>query len=703
MSPLRVTLSGALIQLALASVAVAADTAFFAPATPERPVTESLHGVTLTDRYRWLEDGKNAEVQSWTRAQHAATVGYLDRAAPPIPGMKDELTRYFDRNRTDAPFFKYGREFFRRVLKGEPQAKLYTRFDGKEVLLFDPVAVDPTGKTRLGSIVPNRDGSKLAVGIYSGGSEIQDVRITNSRTGAAIGPLIKGVSGFHWARDERFAYFTPRTAESDAKQEPHRCVRHRLGGDRKDDEVLVQMQDAKNFCSVYEPEEAEVTVFETGDFWSNTIRIRPIGSRAEPKTIFSSNKHRAEANFRPDRIYFRTNQDAPNWKVMAASYAKPEAAYWTTLIPEQSAVLDDVTVTNDWIVVQDREDVLSRLSVYDKEGKRIRELLLPVFGNVTESAYDFATDTIYATLASHTAPYKVYSLGSKALDWNLVWQDDPPLDLSQIVAERVYVLARDGTKIPVFIARRKDSRLDGANPTLLNGYGGFNIPVAPFYLGSYSSFINRGGILVDAGIRGGSEYGERWHEQAMFGRKQTTFDDMIAVAEWLIAQKYTQPAKLAVSGGSNGGLTVGAVITQRPDLFHAAICQVPLLDMVRFHKFLIARYWIAEYGDPDQADAFRWILRYSPYQNVRQGVNLPETLVVAGEFDSRVDPLHAKKFAALVQNNPGQVAPFLLYMDFDSGHGSGKTNQQRVIDRDYELRFLMNALGMNAPAATSGK
>ncbi len=276
-----------------------------------------------------------------------------------------------------------------------------------------------------------------------------------------------------------------------------------------------------------------------------------------------------------------------------------------------------------------------------------------MFGNVTESSYDYGTDTIYATLASHTAPYKEYSLGGKALDWTLVWQDDPPLDLSQIVAERVYVPAKDGAKIPVFIARRKDSKLDGANPTLLNGYGGFNIPVAPFYLGSYSSFINRGGILVDAGIRGGSEYGERWHEQAMFGRKQATFDDMIAVAEWLIAQKYTQPSKLAISGGSNGGLTVGAAITQRPDLFRAAICQVPLLDMVRFHKFLIARYWIAEYGDPDQSDAFRWILRYSPYQNVRQGVNLPETLVVAGEFDSRVDPLHAKKFAALVQNNPG--------------------------------------------------
>ena len=255
----------------------------------------------------------------------------------------------------------------------------------------------------------------------------------------------------------------------------------------------------------------------------------------------------------------------------------------------------------------------------------------------------------------------------------------------------------------MFIVHRKDLKQDGANPTLLAGYGGFNIAVEPYYMGGWYPFISRGGVFVDAGVRGGSEYGETWHEQAMFARKQNTFDDMVAVAEWLIAEKYTQPAKLAVEGGSNGGLTVGALLTQRPDLFRAAICQVPLLDMVRYHKFLIARYWIAEYGDPDRAADFRWILRYSPYQNVRAGVNMPETLVVAGEYDSRVDPLHAKKFVAEVQNNPGQVSPFLLYMDFDSGHGTGKTTQQRVVDRDYELRFVMNALGMGGGAAPAAK
>jgi prolyl oligopeptidase len=686
----------AVLAAAMTPPGFAAEPTFFPPRTPAKPVVETMAGVTLTDRYRWLENGKDPEVSSWTRAQHAATLAYLDRSAPPVPGMSDELARYFDRDRTDAPFFKHGREFFQRTGKGDPQARLYTRLDGNDVLLFDPVAFDPSGKTKLGDIVPNRDASKLAIGIYAKGSEIQDFHIIDSRTGARVGPPLTGIRSFAWARDERFAFISPRTAESDAKQEPHRCYRHRLGGDRKDDRLLIAMQDAKNWCHVYEPEEADYTVFETGDFWSNTIRIRPLDSNAEPRTIYSSDKFQAEADFRKDRLYVRTNFDAPNWKLMSASYDNPEFRDWATLIPEQKTVLDDVTVTSEWIVVQDREDVLTRLSVYDKAGKRLRELALPEFGNVSGSAYDRDTDRMYATLASHTAPYKVFALDGKSLAWRLVWQDDPPLDMSQIVAKRVYATAKDGARIPVFVAHRKDLKQDGANPTLLYGYGGFNHAIAPFYLGSYSAFVNRGGVFVDAGIRGGSEYGETWHRQGMLANKQATFDDMIAVAEWLVEQKYTSPARLAVAGGSNGGLTVGAVITQRPDLFRAAICQVPLLDMVRFQKFLIARYWIAEYGDPEKAEDFRWILRYSPYQNVRMGVNLPETLVVAGEYDSRVDPMHAKKFVAAVQSNPGQVSPFLLYMDFDSGHGTGKTNQQRIIDRDYELRFLMNALGFGS-------
>jgi len=683
---------GLLAMFAMVTSVATAAPAFFPPETPARPVIDVLHGTTLTDRYRWLENGKDPEVSAWTRAQHAATVQFLDANAPPVPGMKDELTRYFDRDKTDPPLFKNSREFFQRTRRGEPQAKLYTRVAGRETLLFDPVALDPSGKTRIGAVVPNRDATRLAVGVYAQGSERKDFRIIDSTTGAQIGPVITGLDSFSFARDARYAFITPRTAESDANQEPMRCLKHRLGGNRSDDVLLLAVSDAKNYCAVYEPEEADVTVFETGDFWSNTVRIRPLGSNAEPRTIYSSDKFRVDATFKHDRMYFRTNDDAPNWKVMTASYAKPEFRDWTPLINEQPAVLTDATVTSTYVVATMRDDVLSKLVVHDMAGKALRELALPEFGNVSGVAYDFDADRGYATVASFTTPSKVYGFDGRTLEWKLAWADDPPLDLSQIEAKRVYVPARDGSKIPVFIADRKDLRRDGANPTLLHVYGGFNNAVEPFYLGSYSAFVNRGGVFVDAGVRGGSEYGEKWHQQAMLAQKQATFDDTIAVAEWLIAEKYTAAAKLAVEGGSNGGLTVGAVITQRPDLFRAAICQVPLLDMVRYHKFLIARYWIPEYGDPDRDADFRWILRYSPYKNVRSGVNLPETLVVAGEYDSRVDPLHAKKFVAEVQNNPGQVAPFLLYMDFDSGHGIGKSQQQRVVDRDYELRFLMGAL-----------
>ena len=240
-------------------LAQAQTPAFFPPETPAKPVVDTLFGVTLTDRYRWLENGKDPAVEAWTRAQHAATVTYLDRAAPPVAGLKEELTRYFDRDKTDAPFFKNGREFFQRTKKGDPQARLYTRFEGREILLFDPIALDPSGKTKLGDVVPNRDASKLAVGVFAKGSEIEDFHIIDSRTGAATGPIVTGLRSFAWARDERFAFVSPRTAESDAKQEPHRCYRHRLGGNRADDELLIAMQDAKNWCSVYEPEEADVT------------------------------------------------------------------------------------------------------------------------------------------------------------------------------------------------------------------------------------------------------------------------------------------------------------------------------------------------------------------------------------------------------------------------------------------------------------
>ena len=684
----------AAVPLILMATLAMGATGLSPPPTPARPVVEDVHGVRLTDPYRWLENGKDPEVEAWTHAQHQATLAWLDANAPPVAGLHDELVAYFDRDITQPPFFKKGREFFYRTRKGEAQAKVYTRLEGKEILLFDPLALDSSGKTSVGAFVPNRDGSRAAVATYSRGSEITDYRVIDTRTGEQVGPLMPGIGEFHWARDERYAYVSPRTRESIDRQEPQRCYRHKLGDDPKNDELLIAMTDAKDWCSVYEPEEADVTVFESGDFYSNTIRIRPLASSVEPRTIYSSKEFRAGALFRQDRMYFLTNDHAPNFKLMAASYAEPDFARWQVLWPEQDTVLDGVEVTRDWVLIRDKKDVLTRVWVHDHSGKRIRELALPELGNVTGSAYDIDADVIYATVSTFTAPGKLYAIDGRTLDWSLLWQDTPPLDTSQIESKLVFYPAKDGTRIPMFLSYRKGMKQDGSNPVFLHGYGGFNIGIAPDYVRSWATFINRGGILADAGIRGGDEYGERWHEAAKFGNKQNTFDDFAAAAEWLAGEKYTTRAKLVIGGGSNGGLLIGAMITQRPDLFTAAVCQVPLLDMVRFQKFLIARYWIAEYGDPDKPDDFAYLLRYSPYHNVRDGVNLPITLVTAGEYDSRVDPAHAKKFVARVQNHPGQVEPFLLYMDFDSGHGYGKAKEQVIRDREDELRFIFSRLAI---------
>jgi len=679
--------------LAFAVTAFASDR-FSPPPTPAKPVVETLHGVTLTDPYRWLENAKDPDVERWSRAQHEATLAWLAKNAPAIPGLRDELTRLIDRDVTRAPFFKRGREFFLRTRKGEAQPKLLTRLPGDERLLFDPLALDPSGRTTLGAVVPSRDGSKAAVATYARGSELTDYRIIDTLTGRQIGPVISGVRWFRWARDERFAYISPRTAESDARQEPMRCLRHRLGADRSTDELVIAVKDAKESCSVYEPDEADVTVIETGDFWSNTVRIRALGTGGEPRTIWSSSTSRAHFTFRTDRFYVRTNDGAPNWKLMVGDWQRPEARDWKPLVAEQDTVLEDFDVTSDHVLVLDKKDVLSRLFVHDLAGKRLRELALPVLGNVGSLSYDIDANRVYAGIVSFTSPGRLYAIDGRTLDWRLLWEDDPPLDTSRIVATRVFVPAKDGARIPAFVLHRDDVAPGADHPTLLHGYGGFNIGIAPFYVGTIAAFINRGGVFVEAGIRGGDEYGERWHRQGMLKAKQASFDDFVAVAEWLIAERYTTPSRLAIQGGSNGGLLVGAMLTQRPDLFAAALCQVPLLDMLRYHRFLIARFWIPEYGDPDSEADFRTLLAYSPYHRLRPGVNLPPTLVTAGEYDSRVDPMHAKKFVAAVQNGIGQRSPFLLYMDFDAGHGGGKPRQKVIDDRELELRFLMHALGM---------
>ncbi len=668
---------------------------FNPPKTEKAPIVDDMHGFKITDNYQWLEDKTDQKVVDWTRSQHDYTMSYLDGVSQKIAGLRDEIAAYIDRDITGPIFLQGDRQFFYVKKKGEQQYKLYTRMDGKDKLIFDPTAIDTSGLSAISGVNFTKEGDRVAVGVQNKGAEISTYRIVDTRTGKIIGPPIEGLRGFTWTKDEKHAYITVGTKEMLEKQIPLKTYLHAIGTDRKDDKFLFAPKDAKDFMYIYDARESDVSFISEGDFYSNTLKMRKVGTDDEPITVYSSEKNRASAYALKDKIYFMTNDNAPNFKLMVADKDNPTFENWKTLVPESETVMENYIITSDYLIVQDKKDVVSRLRAYDHDGKFIRDIELPEVGNVGSISFHRKSNTAYVNLSTFTAPSKIYTLDGKSLEWKLYFEREVPMDTKDIEASIKFYESKDGTRVPIFVMHKKGVELDGSNPALLYGYGGFNIGMSPSFVGLSATFINRGGVYAIACIRGGDEYGEKWHEDGMLENKQNCFDDFIAAAEYLIAEGYTNNERMAIRGGSNGGLLVGAVITQRPDLFKAAICAVPLLDMVRYHKFLIARYWIPEYGDPDKKEDFQNILTYSPYHNIRQGLNLPTTMVIAGENDTRVDPLHAKKFVAALQNNPGQINPILLYMDYDSGHGSGKSTEQTIHDLEVQYGFIMNQLGMN--------
>lgn len=666
------------------------------PTTPQKPVADTVHGVVITDPYRWLEDKKAPEVVEWTRRQHDHTLGYI-ATLPALDDVRAEVVAFIDRDITGPPSLRANRQFFSRKKRGEDQYKLYTRLDdGKEVLLFDPLKLDPSGKSSITGAAYTKDAGRVAIGLQNKGAEISDYYIIDTRTGKQIGEPVRGLRSFAWARDEKSAYIVPATMEMLSSQTPLATYRHVLGTDRSKDVFMISPGDAKNIAGVWDATDAEVTFYSFGDFYSNTLQVVRPGKDKEPLTIYSSTTSKATPYAEGDALYVLTNDGAPMFTLKKGSLASPDSKNWKTLIPERpDVVIENFDITADGtLVLQVKRDVLSSLELYTPAGELQGTLELPEPGDVARISYHKESNSLFVSLTSFTQPPSVWRYTMANKKWTLHYRNDSTYDTDSLTWKQVFVTSKDGTRVPVFLVHRKDVVLDGNNPTLLYGYGGFNVSMSPSYVGNLASFLNRGGVYALACLRGGAEYGEEWHRNGMLDKKQNVYDDAAAIAEYLIRERWTNPSKLAIKGGSNGGLLVGAMITQRPDLFKAAVCAVPLLDMVRYHKFLIARYWIPEYGDPDKKEDFSVLLRYSPQHNVRSGLNLPATLVTAGEYDTRVDPLHAKKFVAAVQNNPGQVSPFLLYMDYDSGHGSGKPISKVVDDIVNEYRFLFYHLGI---------
>lgn len=667
------------------------------PKAKKIPVVDTLHNFIFTDYYRWLEDKNNPETLEWSHKSHNYTVEYIKTHYPVVVGLKDEITKYLDRDYRSAPFFKAGREFFWARKRGEQQNKLYTVLKGKEKLIFDPMTFDSSGKSSPVGPVLTDDASRAAIGLQYKGNEIYTYRIIDTKSGKVLGEPIENIYSFNWTKDEKAAYITLRSKEIIEKQVPLPTYLHKIadGNNLKNDVFLGAPEDAKNFFSIWDDDESDLTLISTGDFYSTTLKIRKQGTFDEPKVIFSSKEFHCDVQIKNGKIFFFTNENAPNFKLMVADLSNPTYSVAKEFYPEQKdLVIEGFLLTEKYVIVEVKKDVLTKIYLFDYSGKFIQELNPPEFGDVAGISYDKYAKNLYVSLSTFSNPTKTFRVNENTLKWEFIYQDNPPVKTDDFESKMVFYTSKDGTKVPMFIIHKKGISLDGNNPTLLYGYGGFNISMKPNFVGTTASFISRGGVYAIACLRGGDEYGENWHRGGMLDKKQNVFDDFISAAEYLISEKYTNPKKLAIRGGSNGGLLTGAVTVQRPDLFKAVVCAVPLLDMLRYHKFLIARYWIPEYGSTENQKDFEYIVKYSPYHNIKLGYNYPSMLIKAGENDARVDPLHAKKFAAALQNLESQMNPILLFVDFESGHGSGQSIEQMIANTELEWQYIMGELGV---------
>jgi len=671
-----------------------AQNSFFPPKTPVHPVTDTMHGVLITDEYRWLENKTDSATISWTRAQHDYGNAYLEATQKKHAGLRENIAAYIDRD-YESPLQKEGKRVFQTIKKkGDKQTKLYTILDGKKILIWDPVQLDTTGNTSTSGVAYSYDGERAAVSVQKSGAEISTTFVIETRTGKILFPPMENTFGFQWTKDQQHAYITIRSKEDVDKQFPLKSYWLKVGDPLEKATEVGTTSDAKNSFYIYDNRYSDVRFSGEGDFYSNNCYMQKLGSSEKRQLIYESKKSAAYPEAIGDKLYIFTNDNAPNYRLLLADKKNPEYKNWKELIPEGKTVLQSYAVTKKNIIIQDKLDIQSRLTLYDLNGKRIRQIVLPETGNVGSISYDREEDSVYLSLNTFTSESKVFIASASDFKWRLYYQRKLSVDMSNIIGEIKFYNSKDNTRVPVFVIHRKDIKLDGNNPVLLTAYGGFNVGIQPRYYGFYSAFLEKGGIVVEAGIRGGDEYGEKWHQDGMLSKKQNSFDDFNSCAEWLVSEKYTCPSKIAALGGSNGGLLMGAIATQRPDLYKAIVCMVPLLDMLRYEKFLIARYWIPEYGTAENETDFRWLLRYSPYHNIRKDVNVPTMLVTSGENDSRVDPMNAKKFVAALQNNPGQISPVILHMDYNSGHGSGQSTAQSIDNWEYIFEFILNQLGM---------
>jgi prolyl oligopeptidase len=674
------------------------------PPARQEDAGDVLHGERVPDPYRWLEDGESAETRAWTAAQNALTETYLARVAS-RPGIRERLETLLAIGSLSVPTPARGHYFYQYRDGRQNQPILYVRegVEGNDRVLIDPNLLNAAGTTALDWYHPSEDGRRLAYGLSEDGSEESVLHVLDVATGQVLPDRIPHTraADVAWLPDGSGFYYTRYPAPGEVppgEEHYHRAVFfHPLGADPGTDRLVFRPAAKEHWPGVSLSPDGRWLLIGVGRTFDQTdLYLQDLQAGTPPRPVAKDLPALFEGQVIGSRLYLRTNFRAPTYGVYLLDPERPDLDAAVELVgPTSDAVLEGLTIVGRHLALTYLERATSRLRLANLDGTGVAEHALPGIGSVFGLGAEWDGSELLYGFSSYTVPPSVYRIDlttGKETMWRRVDADIRP---NRYVVHQVTYDSPDGTPVTMFVVHARDVTLSGDNPTYLTGYGGFNISMAPGFARSLFLWLERGGIVAVPNLRGGGEYGETWHQAGMLGNKQHTFDDFIAAAEWLIANGYTRPGRLAIAGGSNGGLLMGAVLTQRPDLFRAVVIQVPLLDMLRYHRFLIARLWIPEYGSPDDPVEYSWLRAYSPYHHVQDGAPYPAVLLATAESDTRVDPMHARKMAARLQSATGSAHPVLLRLEARAGHGAGKPIAKVLEELTDTWSFVFHELGLD--------
>ena len=678
------------------------------PKVPVHVVEDTIYGHTIADPYRWLENSDSPETQQFVHDELAYTRSILD----PLP-LRDQIhKRLTDLMSIGAigtpqiggPYYFYTR---REGTQNQPVLLVREGSNGKDRALVDPNQMSSDGTTAMDWWYPSDDGKFVAYGISNSGSEQSVLHVVETATGKVLPDTIDRTrfGGVAWKKDNSGFYYNrnPRKGDVPAGEEVYhvKTFYHALGSDPATDKLFFgEGLGAQEIPSVQFADDDGrwllIKVFVT--YVKSELYLHDLKAGTPPVKITNDKEAIYDGEIFRGKIYITSNEDAPRFRMFVADVGHPQREHWSEAIPQSDAILQNISVVGEKLVGLYEKNASSQLKLFELSGKPMADVPLPTIGSVAGLGGKWDRKEMFFGFQSFIVPPTIYRYDLDDRKTSLWDKVHSSIDPSAYEVHQEWFTSKDGTRVPMFLFHKKGIERNGKNPTLLTGYGGFNISLTPQFVPDRFVWLEHGGIFAVANLRGGSEFGEEWHRAGMLGHKQNVFDDFIAASEYLVAQKYADKDHLAIRGGSNGGLLMGAMITQRPDLFKVVVCQVPLLDMLRYQNFLIAKLWVPEYGSADDPKQFDWLYAYSPYHHVKPGTEYPSILFMTADSDSRVDPMHAKKMAALMQaeaaNGQSRERPILLRIEPKAGHGVGKPISKQIEELTDINSFLFWQLGV---------